>query len=421
MGLIHPQTMLKDAPTSFGDYTPDNYLHDFKGPVSAETALITSRNIPAITLAREISNPDLYDMLHMVGIPLKSRKHYGLSIVLGGAEVRMRDLIRLYAGLANRGLLKQIKEIRAEGDRDDSVYRLFSHASAYITCSILAKNYLPFYETRRFGKNKDQPVAFKTGTSIGFKDCWSIGIFDNLIIAVWIGNFDGYGNPAFIGRKMAAPLMFEIIDSLRRNNLSHPTDLFETIPDNVTEVEVCQVSGRIKGEHCTKQATTLFIPRVSPIEKCKIHRLIYIDPKTGFQTTADNPDARKEVWEFWTSDLLQLFQQAGLPRRIPPPFPPHTDRGQTPIEGFAPKIVSPLTNTEYVIRFDVPEYRDIPLQAIADADIDSLYWFVNKRFIGVCSPDETLAWEPDPGTCAITVVDSRGRSDTREITISQVK
>ena len=109
MGLIHPKTMLADAPSSFGEYTPDNFQNDFKGPVLADKALVSSRNIPAIELASRIREPDLYDMLKRIGVPLKPREHYGLSIVLGSAEVRMYDLIMLYAALARKGIVYKVK------------------------------------------------------------------------------------------------------------------------------------------------------------------------------------------------------------------------------------------------------------------------------------------------------------------------
>ncbi|MCG8639858.1 MAG: penicillin-binding protein 1C, partial [Desulfobacterales bacterium] len=236
-GLIHPRTTLLDAPTSFSEYSPDNYQSDFHGPIPAGDALITSRNVPAVDLASKISKPDLYDFLLDAGIELPfDREHYGLSIVLGGAELSMENLALLYGALANQGYAAPLKDLVEDREASSGGKRILSSQSAYLSLEMLRENPRPSYSSVPYAKDIASPVAYKTGTSIGFKDCWSVGIFDHWIALVWLGNFDGYGNPAFNGRYMASPLLFEIVDLIRN---SHPMPDPPKLPEGIRMIEVC--------------------------------------------------------------------------------------------------------------------------------------------------------------------------------------
>ena len=409
-GLIQPMTMLKDAPTSFSEYTPDNFRSEFKGAISATEALTSSRNVPAVRLASKLENPDLYDLLEITGIPLKSKEHYGLSIVLGSAELSMEDLVFLYSGLVHKGQLYSLnKTNHIDSNRKGT---LFSPEAAFLVKNMLESNPRPGQDNSNY-----EPVAYKTGTSIGFKDCWAIGIFDNLIVAVWIGNFDGVGNHSFLGRYMAAPLMFEIIDSIKRSSLSIKKDIFR---DNLklVQTEVCAVSGLLPNDNCEDLVRTYFIPGVSSIESCKIHRQIFIDPETGFRVHEENDKTKSIVWEFWPSDLLSLFREAGLPRKLPPPFDPDSDDDFLAYnEGFIPEIESPQSNIEYVLRLNNSAHKKIPLKASVDGDVENLYWFAGNRYIGSAQAGETIFWDLEPGDITIRVVDDKGRSNYIDIRV----
>ncbi|MCK5196988.1 MAG: penicillin-binding protein 1C, partial [Spirochaetales bacterium] len=372
--IIHPNTMLKDAPTSFGEYTPDNFQSDFKGPVKAWEALVHSRNIPAITLAESINNPDLYDFLESADVTgLKERGHYGLSIVLGSAEVTMLELVKLYAMLANEGNLKDISFIMDKSP-GKSGYSLLSPESSILTNRMLQKNPSPLEFRPKEVKNI--PIAYKTGTSIGFKDCWSIAIFDRFVLCVWIGNFDGKSNPAFLGRKMAAPLLFSIADTLLMDIPEEDRYIQPFRSVNISEIEVCSVSGGIPNEHCPNSISTEFIPVVSPIKKCQIHREIYIDTRTGFRTTElEGESVIRVVREFWSSDLLEQFERAGLPRLVPPPLMPSGSNISLRKEGSPPGISSPLKKGVYIIRQGTSNHKSIPLVASVDADVSEIFWF----------------------------------------------
>jgi len=435
-GLIQPMTMLKDAPTSFSSYAPDNYELDFKGPVKAWEALINSRNVPAVLLASKIKDPDLYDLLKSLDLgKLKHKDHYGLSIVLGSAEFSMRELVSLYGMLANNGIFQKTNDTYISGSfknpRSDKHF--LSHEACWLTKQILLKNPKPnSHNMLSFGNNylteKDiNTIGYKTGTSIGFKDCWSIAIFDKYILAVWLGNFDGYGNPVFNGRHLATPLLFEIATNVMNENAKIPdyeiSEEILWIPPGIRQIEVCAVSGQLANSHCTRKLPTYFIPGKSSIEKCEICREIHVNTKTGYRSYEQGKNTKTEVFEFWPTDLLKIFRKAGVPRKTPPIFDPNQNVNEFSYlskvnEGLAPKIISPMSETEYFISPGETMFNNLPLKAIVDADVKEIYWFVDERFIGRSDPNETQYWSLQPGTFQIGVVDDKGRSYTRTVKIS---
>ncbi|MDR3167212.1 MAG: penicillin-binding protein 1C, partial [Treponema sp.] len=146
------------------------------------------------------------------------------------------------------------------------------------------------------------------------------------------------------------------------------------------------------------------------VNRCRIHRRIHIDTRTGFRTDeTEGPFVRSDVREFWPTDLLEIFAQAGLPRFSPPPYPPE-EEGESRPEGFPPFIISPLANTTYLLREDSGRFNQLVLLAGADQDGGDLFWFANAMFLGRARPHERLTWAPEPGAWNLVVVDSRGRS-----------
>jgi penicillin-binding protein 1C len=416
-GFIHPEKVLKDAPAAFSEYMPDNFGGTFKGPVSAWYALADSRNIPAIQLARSIRSPDLYDFLKLSGVSgLNPKGHYGLSIVLGSADLTMLELAGLYAALPNNGIKHDLRFLLGTENLRGGK-RILTDAAAAITVRMMERNPAP--DDTRFGANRSVPVAYKTGTSIGFKDAWSIMIFDRYVLCVWLGNFSGEGNSAFIGRRSAAPLGFRIIDSILLHKPAANLMAQKPLPPQVKLVEVCAVSGDILNDDCPGFTETLFIPGVSPIHRCRIHRRIYIDTRTGFRTNeTEGSFIRSEVREFWPTDILEIFANAGLPRFSPPPFPP--DTRTLPDTGFPPSIISPLANTAYIIRPSIAadsRFNQMVLLAAADQDTSELFWFANAKFLGRARPGERFLWTPNPGVWNISVVDSQGRSSGVQVNV----
>ena len=411
-GLIHPLSILSDAPHSFADYNPENFDREFAGPIRASDALARSRNLPAVELASQLRHPTLYEFLRGAGIRLpRSEPLYGLALPLGGAELTMEDLVRLYAALANNGELRLLR--RASCDPIVARGRsIVMPEAAFLTLEMLN---LPRPEIGRAYSDQAAPVFWKTGTSHGFHDAWSIAVFNHYVLAVWIGNFDGRVNGTFVGRIAAAPLLFQIIDSLR---MSWPEPNQPHLPPpgaNLKRVSFCAVSGDLPGPHCTQQVEGWFIPGISPIKPCDVHQEVLVDAVSGLRVARDDGtrQLRREVYEFWPTELLSIFRRAGVPRKLPPPFLPGTTAEFVARSGNAPRIVSPPDGQKIL----PGSAGAIPLHAKADADVREIYWFAGKTFIGRAPPQEVISWKASAGRYELIALDDHGRSGSSAITV----
>jgi penicillin-binding protein 1C len=411
-GVIHPRTMLRDAPTSFGPFAPENFDGRFFGPISAEEALVRSRNIPAVWVATQLKEPSLYQFLQTAGVRgMKSESFYGLALALGGGELTMEELVTLYAMLANGGVLKQLR-IEPGAPASEGV-RLISAEAAFITLEMLRRNPRPD-EDGTVPVRTRWPVAWKTGTSWGFRDAWSIGVVGPYVLAIWIGDFDGRGNPTFVGVDAAAPLFFRIVDAL---NLARPDEPVPPAvpPAGVARVAVCVESGDLPNRYCPHTVDTWYIPGKSPIRVSQLHRAIGIDPITGTARCAPYPaGTRVEVFEVWSSDMLKLFRQAGMPRRSPPSIPDCADDEG----GDPPVITSPIRNVGYALRHS-GQGDSIALEASVAGDVGRVFWFDGSALIGTREVgDGALAWRPSsPGLHLVRIVDDHGRSAERDVEV----
>ncbi len=413
-GLIHPRSILKDAPTAFGPFQPENFDGRFAGPVNATEALTRSRNVPAVWLANQLRHPNLYDTLQQAGVSqLKSEQHYGLALALGGGELSMQELAGLYAMLASDGQLRPLR-LTEDAPKAASGTRLLSPQASFLVLDMLQQNPRPdgLAPARRDG----WPIAWKTGTSWGFRDAWTAGVVGNYVLVVWLGNFDSRSNPALVGVEMAAPLFFRIADALP---LARPADrpAPRLPPSGLTRVAICADSGDLPNQWCPRTVDSWFIPGKSPIRVSTLHRQVEIDIRTG--EVACPPyiagTTRSEVFEFWPSDLARVFREAGMPRKPPP-----VNRcGAIPaVPDAPPRITSPLRDVVYTLRRDRPD-ETIALQATAAADARTLYWFADKALLGSTpARGAGLPWRPDrAGIFALTVVDDLGRSTGRQLTV----
>ncbi|HMF79775.1 MAG TPA: penicillin-binding protein 1C [Candidatus Acidoferrum sp.] len=409
-GLIHPLSILSDAPHSFGDYNPENFDREFVGPIRACDALARSRNLPAVELASQLHHPTLYEFLRGSGVTLpRSESVYGLSLPLGGAEVTMEDLVRLYAALANNGELRPLRRT----SRDPTAARgrsIIMPEAAFLTLEMIN---LPRPEVGRAYSDQAAPVFWKTGTSHGFRDAWSIAVFNHYVLAVWIGNFDGRANGTFVGRIAAAPLLFQIIDSLRAT-WPEPSQPHLPPPGaNLKRVSFCAVSGDLPEPYCAQHVEGWFIPGISPIKLCDVHQEVLVDAASGLRVARDDGtrQLRREVYEFWPTELLSIFRRAGVPRKLPPPFLPDTDPELVARTGNPPRIIAPAAGSTYEVLNSASSLKQgIPLRAKTDADVREVYWFADKTFIGKSAAADILSWKSGPGRYELTALDDHGRS-----------
>lgn len=410
-GILHPMTVLKDVPSSFGSYSPENHDRRFMGPVTATQALIYSRNVPAVYVASQLSRPNLYQFLRNAGVSsMASERHYGLSLALGGGEITMQELARLYAMLANRGELHELRFEQSQRKHDG--IRLISDEASFIVLDMLSQNPRPgdilAQQPHRL------PVYWKTGTSWGFRDAWSSGIVGPYVLVVWMGNFNGKGNSAFVGGDSAAPLFFNIINSLQAQypTLSEPA---KPKPANIKKVDICLSSGNLTTVWCQRKGQTWFIPGKSPIKVDTVYRPVVIDERTGLPACPPYTGipTRTEVFEYWPSDVRAIFARAGLPKRLPPDMS-HCRQNIRTGNGNAPKITSPLLNTTYTLRGVRMDKERIVFTATFDSDVKNLYWFVNDVYLGRIKAGQSLIWLPErSGDFRVRVVDDHGRADSR--------
>ncbi len=420
-GIIHPGSLLKDAPATFAEYTPHNFDGEYRGPLTATEALVRSRNIPAITLSSKLQSNGLYEFVKSAGVEnLRPKNDYGLAPVLGGIELTMEKLVELYALLAGGGELRPLKFRLFESGTSHDTKRLLSKEASFLTLAMLFNNPRPGQGFKDDWIRDPSPVSWKTGTSPGSRDAWSVGVFGPYVLAVWVGQFKGGGSAVYVGRKSAAPLFFEIVDNLRGPGGFQPTKPDDDL--NIVKVDVCSVSGALPREYCPNTKLSWFIPGKSPIGRCHIHRKIKIDSRTGKRSCDENSEYnREEVFEFWPSDLAKLFREAGLPRRLPPTYGKKCQGTRKDPLTSTLKITSPRKKLTYSIRACKLDKERIAFKAISDADALKLFWFVDSKHVGRADPGETLFWKPAPGTFTIRVVDDKGRFDTRRLVVEVVE
>ena len=407
-GLIHPHTLLRDGRLAFGSYNPENFDRHFTGPIAAKDALYHSRNIPAVSLAQRLPAPGLYGFLKDAGVALpQPAEHYGLALPLGGGEVSMEELAELYALLASDGCARRVKLVSDDALPQRPV--LLTSEARYLTREMLLS---------REGETvmDDPAVTWKTGTSHGFRDAWAAGIRGDYVLVVWIGNFNGKANPAFVARECAAPLLFEVFRHLRLPVVRTPR------PAGVAEVELCAVSGGIPTPHCRHRVQGGFIPGVSPITPCDIHREVLIDVNSGLRVARDDGsrELTHEVFEFWSPDLLEMFKLAGVPRKTPPPMESSEASLTSADAGAVPRIISPQSALVYTLQASDTSRQRIPLRADTASGVNRVYWFAGSRFLGASDPATPVMWTASAGKWQVHVLDDQGRSAAVEIRVEMV-
>ncbi|MCL2389473.1 MAG: penicillin-binding transpeptidase domain-containing protein, partial [Elusimicrobia bacterium] len=416
LGLIHPLTLLRDTPRYFGIFAPENSDRDFLGPVNATDALNKSRNIPAIELLLQVGADNLLDMFRKSGVRgLHNAEHYGGALAIGGFELTMEDIVRLYAMLANRGQLKELRFLRSDPIQI-SGYQLLSPEAAFLTLYMMKSNPRPDQRLRMSSRVDDLEVSWKTGTSYSFRDAWVAGVFGDYVLAVWIGSFDNSSAAQITARRVTAPLFFEIVNSVRayKRTLSN---IARDGQNNVITTYVCAVSGDLPNRYCRRQAKTYFIPGRSPIKLCDVHRPVFICRQTGLRSPRfDEQKHNVAVYEFWSSDILSIFNQAGITFRSPPAFLPGYSIDTLTHHGARPQIILPTRNVIYSI--DTQRDERIPFQASTDPDASRVFWFVNDKFIGSNLPGQILMAQVDLGTYTVRAVDDLGRVSTTTLTVA---
>jgi penicillin-binding protein 1C len=408
-GLIHPMSILKDAPIHFGLYAPEDFDKDYEGPVNATQALITSRNVPAVALMQQLRPPGFYGFLVQGGVlSLRPESHYGLSLALGGEDITLQEMAALYAALANKGLWKPLRFLETTPQVKGK--NLLTPEAAFLVLDMLKSNPRPD-PVSTAAVRTTLPVYWKTGTSSRYRDAWAAGIFGPYALVVWAGDFTNKTHQQFVGLDDAAPLFFSIIDAIQAQSPGLQ-DIFQDASEklNLVRVKICEASGLLPTPACPKTVYTWFIPGVSPIKRDTVFREVLINSKTGLRECQVSAETKFVVYEFWPSDLAALFESAGIHHPAPPPYYPVCIAQAKTGEGSPPQIISPRENLVYAIHLNTAENRLIPLLAIAEDDVKTIYWFINQTYIGKSAPNHALDWTAKPGKYRLRAVDDHGRS-----------
>jgi penicillin-binding protein 1C len=178
---------------------------------------------------------------------------------------------------------------------------------------------------------------------------------------------------------------------------------------------VCALSGDLPGEHCPHRTKVWFIPGKSPIARCSIHRAALVDPQSGLRVCGPATRVKSEVFEFWPSDLMELYAQAGAPRATPPEFAPECRVASQ--DGLSPQITSPVKSASLQL-FGARRDQRLALSAVADGGVRKLYWFADDAYLGESGPTESFFWNARPGAYILRVVDDHGRADSMELVIA---
>ena len=419
--MVHPGMLAHDVPMVRGDWRPSNFDERFHGLVRLDDALTRSLNIPFIRLIEQIGPDALLARLRRADFAHLNEDpgHYGLGIAVGGVEATPLEIAGLYGALARRGQIMPTQILAPEPAGAGSCpapasARLLGEAASWLVLEVMDARERPDLPWRATLPEGDRAIHWKTGTSNGHRDAWSAGSSGELTAVIWLGNYSNASSSDLVGARVAAPVMFDVLEALTSRGTRPPAP-----PEGLKELEVCRFSGHRPGPACP-ETTTAQVPTESvPMRPCPYHRHIEVDASTGQRVRpacrAQRTTAQESVIDYPTEVLAWVEDgaraQASLPAWAPGCQPPSADR--------PPKILSPARRHTVLLIPGIPADRQrVPLKA--DSPLDApLSWFVDGEFLGDARPGQTLWWTPSPGDHELVVTDASGRARRRELTVSR--
>ncbi|SHM08635.1 penicillin-binding protein 1C [Hymenobacter psychrotolerans] len=415
-GLVTPKQLLPDVPTNFQGYRPENFDKHCNGEVTLERALAYSLNIPAVRVLNQLGVPTFTDKLRQAGFQnvTRNRTRLGLSSILGGCGASLEELTNLYVTLAEGGQYSGLQLVSTR--KGTSTSPLISEASAFLTTEILAQLTRPDLPINAASSMRLPKIAWKTGTSYGRRDAWSIGYNKQYTIGVWVGNFSGQGSPALTGSEVATPLLFDLFNTLAYNS---PNDWF--VPPAALDFRlVCTESGLVPGENCPNQIIDYFLPNVSSGQRCQHVREVLVSADGSFtycRACAPAAGYRRELYPNLLPEVVAYKEAQGIPYRR---LPPHNPQCQLVRGGAerAPSITSPTPNTEYVLNRH--EKQQLLLTCTTDNEVRQVFWYVNDKFLQAAAPTERVFIKPPPGPLKISCADDHGRNTDVLVTVTEL-
>ena len=437
-GSLLPTQLVPDIPMQIGGYTPQNFDLGFDGAVPAGKALSRSLNIPAVKMLQQYKYQRFYNVLKQCGFTTLTQPadFYGMSLILGGCEVTPFELAGVYSSMA-RMYLHQRRN-KGEWNIDDWFipnYRkskeksnhsnisnskpqtpnskLFDYPSIWNTLNAMNEVMRPGEEGFWNLFTSSQKIAWKTGTSFGFRDGWAIGITTKYCVVVWMGNTDGEGRPELTGINTAAPLLFDIFRLL-------PTSpWFETPSDGFMYMPVCRLSGFKTGMDCAEADTILVSKTAVAATNCPYCRTIHLD-RTGrnrVNESCESPaDMQHRSW-FVLPPTIEYYYRARHPGyQLLPPF----KMGCVTEATKALDIIYPDEGARIYIPIEITgEKGNVIFKATHRNNNEKIFWHLDDLFINTTEQFHQLSLNPSPGKHKLTIIDKDGNSVTRNFEILQ--
>lgn len=411
-GTLTPQMKLADIPTDFNGYQPENYDLKFYGNVSAEFALVNSLNIPAVSLLRNSGSFNFFNLLESCGFKdIRNQKDkLGLSLILGGCGATLEELTRLFSAFAKKGKLFPLV-YNVDNLNNEQSMEIFSSASSFLVAEILSGiNRSDIADLTNYSKLPK--FAWKTGTSYGKRDAWSIGFNPNYTIGVWMGNFNGRGSPHLSGAEVAVPLLFDLFNAIDYD----AEEKWFDFPEDLYQREVCSESGLLPTQYCNYVIEDYAIKDKSHNEVCKIHNPVYVNPDETIQyCTQCLPmnNYKKVVYSIYQPELTVWFAENNYNISSPPP---HNHNCNAKFSEEGPRILSPTEDYEYFVEENSDQ--EIVLLAASDGRVNTHYWFVNDEYFAKTKPGNKIFLKPETEELKITCLDDKGRDESVMISVN---
>ena len=423
-GELLPNTLVPDIPLNIAGFAPHNFDKLFNGSVSAHDALTRSLNVPSVRMLADYNVEKFRMLLVDLGMTTltKSAGHYGLSLILGGAEGTLWDIAGMYADMArtvnnfgqnsgrysslDRKKLNCLKEISHKKEKARySQTGLMSAAACWQTLETLSELNRPEEESSWQIFASGRRVAWKTGTSYGNRDAWAIGLTPEYLVGVWVGNASGEGRPLLTGVGYAAPLLFDIFNLLPRS-----TEWFKQPYDEMIRTAVCCASGHRAGEFCPKVDTVWIAETGLSSSVCPYHRLIHLDKNEKYRVNSGCYPVHEMVHRPWfvlPPAQEWFYRKYHIDYRPLPPFAPDC----TIDESMPMQMIYPTYGIAVVPTRQIDgEKGKIVFQAAHNRSNAVIYWHIDDQFLGTTESVHQLPILPEEGEHVLTLVDNEGYS-----------
>ena len=418
-----PNALMPDLPLYFSGYTPQNFDLQFRGAVPAAEALIRSLNVPAVFMLKNYTPARFLDILKRIGLNTfnKDADHYGLSLILGGGEATLEELVSAYGSMA-----RVLNRFNTKGDYNSADYKLidylpsgekkdlpdgkfiFRAASIWQTLNILTELNRPEEESGWQQLSSSGKLAWKTGTSFGFRDAWAIGVNPKYVIGVWVGNANGEGRPGLTGGLAAAPILFEL------SSLLNSDHWFEKPLSGMLPVAVCRESGYKASVNCNETDTVMVPAACLNSAACLYHVKIHLDANRQYLVNAACYPQDQIVNENWfiLPPAMEYYYRKNHPgyRALPVWLPGARQSNEIQMV----ELIYPDDRLMvYLPKGNQGEKGVVIFQAANRRAGATIFWHLDETFLGSTKDIHQMAASPSPGNHKLLIVDELGNSSTR--------